>query len=438
MFTAKSGVGGIPKEQDGVKIVAQVTGPINALGRASAPVLIPSTQSTTDRWDRPVPIGVSTGHPAITAGTFGSRVKDSNGTIYALTNNHVYANENLANIGDEVIQPGTYDGGSAPADTIGTLFAFKDIVFPILANNKIDAAIALSSLGDLGNTTPSDGYGTPKSEIVSATLNLKVQKYGRTTGLTTNGRITGINATLNIGYDSGTARFVDQIIVESRKPRYLQGGDSGSLLVVEGGADDRKPVGLLFVGTSTGKMSIANRIDLVLEEFGVMIDGEGSAPSPTPTPDPTATPDPDATPTPTPDPTATPTPTSTPPPSSGDIGVYDISWKSKKRNLDFTINIRQDSDGDGTLTSTDSLVEAAHVNATLTHDSNGNGVIEDCSIDTCYSNFGGDTGSNGSVKFSLVGGAPMGLYQAEVTGLTHATRVWNTALDADNPDAFTR
>ena len=130
VFTAKSGVGGIPKEQDGVKIVAQVTGPINVLGRVSAHVLIPSTQSTTDRWDRPVPIGVSTGHPAITAGTFGSRVKDSNGEIYALTNNHVYANENLAYIGDEVIQPGTYDGGSVPADTIGTLFAFKDIVFP--------------------------------------------------------------------------------------------------------------------------------------------------------------------------------------------------------------------------------------------------------------------------------------------------------------------
>jgi len=49
VFTAKSGVGGIPKEQDGVKIVAQVTGPINSLGFASAPVLIPSAQSTTAR-----------------------------------------------------------------------------------------------------------------------------------------------------------------------------------------------------------------------------------------------------------------------------------------------------------------------------------------------------------------------------------------------------
>ena len=45
VFTAKSGVGGIPKEQDGVKIVAQVTGPINALGRASAPVLFPACRA---------------------------------------------------------------------------------------------------------------------------------------------------------------------------------------------------------------------------------------------------------------------------------------------------------------------------------------------------------------------------------------------------------
>ena len=196
--------------------------------------------------------------------------------------------------------------------------------------------------------------------------------------------------------------------------------------MVEGGADDRKPVGLLYAGTSTGKMAIANRIDLVLAEFGVMIDGEGSAPRPPPTdtPDPTATP--------TPDPTATPTP------STGDMGVYDISWSSKKKNLQFIINIRQDSNRDGALTGADSPVAAAHVNATFTHDSSGNNQIDDCGIDTCYSNFGGDTGSNGSVKFSLVGGAPMRQYQAEVTGLTHATQVWNTALDAANPDTFTR
>lgn len=167
-------------------------------------------------------------------------------------------------------------------------------------------------------------------------------------------------------------------------------------------------------------MAIANRIDLVLSEFGVTIDGEGSAPAPDPDP--------------SPEPTATPIP----PPSSGDMGVHTISWNSKKRNLQFTVNIRQDSDGNGALTGADDPVAAAHVNATLTHDSSGDGVIDDCSVDTCWTNFGGDTGNNGSIKFSLIGGAPMGLYQAEITGLTHATQVWNPGLDAQNPAIFDR
>jgi hypothetical protein len=390
-----------------------------------------------------VPTGVSTGHPAITAGTIAARVTDGI-NVYALSNNHVYADENQAALGDEMIQPGTYDGGSAPADTIGTLSDYEPIVFTTSANNTLDAAIALSSLGELGNSTPPEGYGTPKSETVAASLNQQVQKFGRTTSLTTDGTITGINATINIGYGTGTARFVDQIIVETRKPRFIQGGDSGSLLVIQGGADDRKPVGLLYAGTSTGKMAIANHIDAVLSRFSVTIDGEGSSPTPTPTPEPTSTPQPTATPdpaqTPTPEPTSTPTPTSTPvlPPSSEDMGVFDISWNSKKKNLQFTTNIRQDSDSNGSLIGGDSPVAAAHVNATLTHDSSGNGVIDDCSTDTCWSNYGGDTNSNGSVKFSLIGGAPMGLYQAEVTGLTHATQVWNATLDVNNPDTFTR
>ena len=53
------------------------------------------------------------------------------------------------------------------------------------------------------------------------------------------------------------------------------GGDSGSLLVVDGKgrnrADDLKPVGLLFAGSSS--VTIHNPIDAVLSAFGVTIDG---------------------------------------------------------------------------------------------------------------------------------------------------------------------
>jgi hypothetical protein len=143
-------------------------------------------------------------------------------------------------------------------------------VFSTSASNEIDAAIAISTLGDLGNATPSDGYGMPKSTTAVGGFGAPVQKYGRTTSLT-KGTIAGLNATVNIGYSSGTARFVNQIVVSGNKGPFIKGGDSGSLLVTDPG---KKPVGLLFAGNSSGKIAIANHIGVVLYEFGVTIDGE--------------------------------------------------------------------------------------------------------------------------------------------------------------------
>ena len=222
---------------------------------------------------RPVPIGVSTGHPAITAGTIGARIKDAVGRVYALSNNHVYAATNSALKGDNVLQPGTFDGGVNPSDAIGTLFDFEPIKFDG-TNNTMDAAIALSSTTLLGKATLSDGYGTPKSATAAAYINQKLKKYGRTTG-PTKGQVFGINATVNVNYgSSGVAKFVNQIIITPGT--FSAGGDSGSLIVVNGTGknrgDDRKPVGLLFAGSPL--VTIANPIGPVLTRFGVTIDGE--------------------------------------------------------------------------------------------------------------------------------------------------------------------
>jgi len=268
----KAGVGGIPKGLEGVAVRVMVTGKIHALADPTA------------RFDRPVPIGVSTGHPDITAGTIGCRVKDASGNVYALSNNHVYAASNNALIGDNVLQPGAYDGGVDPGDAIGTLFDFEPIVFHPRANNTIDAAIALSDTDSLGNATPSDGYGIPSSITAEAALGVAVQKYGRTTGPTT-GEITGINATVRVRYSSGSARFVGQIIIEPGG--FSEGGDSGSLIVTDdpdNSANDKRPVGLLFAGSST--VTIANAIGLVLERFGVTIDDDDT-PAPPPNDPPT-------------------------------------------------------------------------------------------------------------------------------------------------------
>ena len=273
----RPGVGGIPQELEGVPVHPVITGKIYALPKPEKPGKPPKPEpeppvDPTGWCPRPVPIGVSTGHPDITAGTIGCRVTDGNGNVYALSNNHVYANENLATIGDNVLQPGTYDGGGDPDDAIGTLYDFEPIDFDG-GDNTIDAAIALCSEETLGNATPSDGYGTPKSTTMSASINQAVKKYGRTTGLT-KGRVYALNATVNVGYDSGVARFVNQIIITPGS--FSAGGDSGSLIVADGKgrnkSDDRKPVGLLFAGSSF--VTVANPIDLVLERFVVTVDGE--------------------------------------------------------------------------------------------------------------------------------------------------------------------
>ena len=255
----------IPTNIEEVPVIVKVTGEFFAL-------------AATGRFDRPVPIGISTGNEGkCSAGTIGARVTDGT-DVFALSNNHVYALENNAPLGSNVSQPGLFDEDpQCDANTenfIGTLSAFEPILFDG-SDNTIDAAIAVSSTDLLGNATPSDGYGVPKSAFVSAAVNQAVQKYGRTTSLT-KGTITAIHATVNVGYSSGTARFVDQIIVESRS-RFIKAGDSGSLLVTDSDVtdSDRNPVGLLFAGTRSGKLAVANRIDLVLDRFSVDVDGFG-------------------------------------------------------------------------------------------------------------------------------------------------------------------
>ncbi len=292
IMTEDLGVAGLPRSLDGVPVRVKVTGKIHAINRPDAngnhshgddppaeedP---PGDPAPTDWWPRPLPIGVSTGnYTSCSAGTIGARVSGA-GKVYALSNNHVYALENTATAddpatpvdeGDDIVQPGVFDTdcNQDSANNIGTLADFEPIVFSTGASNMIDAAIALTDTGSLGMATPSDGYGMPSSATVSAELGQSVQKYGRTTRLT-KGTVVAIHAIVNVGYSSGTARFVEQIVVEGDKGGFLKAGDSGSLLVTN---PDAETVGLLFAGGRGGKIAIANRIDDVLFAFGVAIDG---------------------------------------------------------------------------------------------------------------------------------------------------------------------
>jgi hypothetical protein len=245
----------------------------------------PGELETTDVWPGRVPIGISTGNAkSVSAGTIACRVKDTQGNVYALSNTHVYAPyayTSQAAIGDEVMQPGRLDAPGQvydPSLYLGTLVAYEPIDGSIFAVNEIDAAIALTTTDRLDNTTPLSlgGYGIPNSETVPVDqlfINMPVQKFGRTTQLT-KGQIDGINATVMIEYAPGWYVFFYNQITVASTTAFILPGDSGSLMVTDDDVESYNPVGLLFAGNGSGTWAIANPIDLVLNEFGVTIDGK--------------------------------------------------------------------------------------------------------------------------------------------------------------------
>ena len=256
--------------------------------------LIRAHQSRTDRW-RPVPAGVSVGHFKITAGTFGCMVRDqASNERLILSNNHVLANSNNAELGDPILQPGPADGGRVEDDVVARLERFAPISFneeppscgiatavaafinqlarllgsqhrviPIRqdpqAINQVDAAVAkpvegveisdeILDIGVIGGVTP-------------AKLGMRVRKSGRSTGFTA-GTITVMDATVDVNYGDRTARFDSQLISTSMSAP----GDSGSLLVAE---DSLLAVGLLYAGSD--QVTIYNPIQIVLDRLSVLI-----------------------------------------------------------------------------------------------------------------------------------------------------------------------
>jgi hypothetical protein len=251
--------------------------------------VIRAFQSHTARY-RPAPGGVSIGHKDITAGTLGCLVKKG-GEFFILSNNHVLANSNAAQVGDSILQPGPYDGGRFPDDHIANLEAFVPISFAgstsgcstargiadllnIIAkvlgsdarmqaisaqaeDNLVDAAIARPlNPGDVKDEILEIGtiQGTGSGE-----LGMAIKKSGRTTGLTT-GEIQQVNVTSTVQYgENKTAIFTDQLLAGAMS----QGGDSGSAVL---DTNDRL-IGLLFAGSENS--TIINRIENVFSALGV-------------------------------------------------------------------------------------------------------------------------------------------------------------------------
>ena len=268
----------IPSSIEGVPVVVEVSGPIVAFDGG------PNHQINRPR---PIELGVSGGNANDIAngfccsGTLGALVKNSAGTQFILSNSHVFAHDvaasagdlDVAQIGDPINQRGLVDRGcvDSEADHVATLSSLSSLV----PGSNADAAIAQVIAGQVRTDGSILDIGTISSQTAAAALRQRVKKSGRTSGLTKS-RVSGLNATVTVGYDnecngqSFTKLFTGQIIV--RNGGFLVSGDSGSLMVQDV-ATNPKAVGLLYAGSNT--IAVANPIGQVLTYLNTVGQGNG-------------------------------------------------------------------------------------------------------------------------------------------------------------------
>ena len=219
------------------------------------------------------------------SGTFGALVR-SNDQMMALSNNHVFACCNHIPVGQPILSPSAADAAPempAPrelcrhASIVELRSGTPDLVSPV----RCDAAVA--SVPDEGAVSSwqgdnSTGYDTPVI-TVGPSLNLRVKKTGRTTGLTFGTCVSEVPTYLSVPYKNAyftaTVWFTDVWLVRADAGgSFALPGDSGSLVVTEDGG---AAVGLLFAATPSGEAAWVAPIDNVLDELnGTLIGNHGT------------------------------------------------------------------------------------------------------------------------------------------------------------------
>jgi hypothetical protein len=275
--------GRLPASLDGFGVIEEVSGRIVAMKGGGGGV------SHTAKQTPPIQLGTSGGSVTDLAngyccsGTLGSLVT-KNGVQYILSNSHVFAgdvvsggNGKVSAIGDDVTQPGYVDNNCS---TSGVNFVADvsslSTLYPPGSTPNVDCAIAQVRAGMVRTDGAILEIGTLSAQTIAASVGQAVKKSGRTTGLTRS-TISGLNATVSVGYETEcagttfTKTFTGQIIISNRRSGFLNSGDSGSLMVQDV-ATNPKAVGLLYAGSSS--TAVANPIGAVLTHLGVTMVGQ--------------------------------------------------------------------------------------------------------------------------------------------------------------------
>lgn len=253
-----------------------VTGQFYRLDQLQGDSPLASGPTGLDERQRPIFPGLSLSHYLVSAGTFGALVFDEGGRRLMLSANHVLANSDGASVGDAILQPGAWDGGTPALDTVARLtrwinirrcnrFDYENSTCPL---NSVDAAVAaIEEHVEALDHEPHDPAGAAPSGVTAAYPGQRVYKIGRTTGLTY-ARVYAVDATVLVCCYSGMlAAFSDQIVTDVM----AWGGDSGSLLREQGSGN---AVGLLFAGSAF--TTVHNDISKVMQALCVSFDRQNA------------------------------------------------------------------------------------------------------------------------------------------------------------------
>jgi hypothetical protein len=210
------------------------------------------------------------------SGTLGALCRKNSGkSLFALSNNHVFADCNHVPVGQPILSPSAadaYPGGRSPGEVcrhseiVELRSGNPEVVEPLREDvaiaEVVDADVVSSWQGDDAN-----GYDTPSS-IASPQSQMRVKKFGRTTGFTT-GTIESRQVRLCIPYESEKFRahvwFKDVWTVRTGDGTpFALPGDSGSLVVTE---DGRLAVGLVFA-VGSRDVTFIIPMDGVVKRFG--------------------------------------------------------------------------------------------------------------------------------------------------------------------------
>ena len=220
--------------------------------------------ATGQRYNRPIPLGVCGSNIKVrcdglcAGGTLGSTVKDSSGTQYILSNNHVIGRSNGAQAGDAITQP------DCTGKTTDTVAKFTRFVTLTGGNNYVDAAIAKVVSGKVSTNDNIVNIGSV-SGTLGCSVSLPVEKQGCSTGLTSGTIFSCFSSATTNDPCLGALNYVQQIVVVNTSP--ITEGDSGSLLVSQG--PNPQAVGLIFGSIPGGQQTYANWIGNVLQLTGM-------------------------------------------------------------------------------------------------------------------------------------------------------------------------